>query len=88
MEFLLDKSGKGYRCDQVDVYVRELRQEYRQLTEAYQELLGQKDAIAQALIYAQMTAQGIVASAQAEAEQIRCAAYQPYGVQPGMAAWR
>ena len=89
MEFSIDKKGEGYRCDQVDAYVRELRQEYRKVSEAYEELMRQKDAIAMAIVHAEITAQSIVAAAEAQAEQIRYAAYQPYGpassvIQPGM----
>jgi len=87
MEFSIDKKGEGYRRDQVDDYVRELRQEYRKISEAYGELLRQRDAVATALVRAEMTAQGIVAAAEAQAEQIRYAAYQPYAGVPATMAW-
>ena len=91
MEFMAEKNG--YNREQVDAYVRQLRQEYQQVFEANKALKRecdafalQKDAIAQALIQAEMTAQNIIAQAQAEAGQMRYGGYQPpqqqgYGMQ-------
>jgi len=36
MEFLVDKRGEGYQREQVDAYIRELRQTYQQMYEAHQ----------------------------------------------------
>ena len=113
MEFMVDKKGEGYLREQVDAYIRELRQTYQQMYEAHQVMRqrydelerrhdeqlkrqqrleadaeayqSQKDAIAQALIQAQMAAQSVLANAQAEADRMHYPGYQqqPYGMAQG-----
>ena len=47
MEFLIEKSGGGYQKEQVDAYVRELRQAYQKMYEAYQMAYRQYEALEQ-----------------------------------------
>ena len=43
MEFMTDPGGGGYRREQVDSYVGELRRMYREIFEAHRELQRQYD---------------------------------------------
>ena len=74
------KERNGYSKEQVDAYIKTLNDEYVKVTEEYQKLLEETEeqkkdtsyteAIAAALINAEISGKQIIADAQLEAKQI------------------
>ena len=80
MEFLLDKRGEGYQREQVDAYIRELRQTYQQMYEAYQTAHREYTALEKR--YGELQQKYQALEAQAQKQQAQMAGMQYPGYQP------
>jgi len=96
MEFMTDKKGEGYQKDQVDAYIRELRQTYQQMYEAYQAMQRQSGELERRCADLQRKLQSLEAETQTLRQQaqmypqanapgagMQYPAYQQYAAQYG-----
>jgi len=83
MEFLIDRKGDGYQRDQVDAYVRELRQTYQQMYESYQVMQRQCEALEQRYIELQKKCEQLETEALLQKQQagMQYPGYQAYPAQ-------
>jgi len=82
MEFLIEKRGEGYQREQVDAYIRELRQTYQQMYDAYQMAHREYAALEKHCGELQQRCQALEAEAQSQQAQMhpgmQYPGYQPY----------
>ncbi|MCL2298749.1 MAG: hypothetical protein FWC27_01220 [Firmicutes bacterium] len=78
MEFLTAKKGEGYQKEQVDAYIRELRQTYQQMYEACQMAQRQYEALEQRCGELQRSCQSLEAELLAQRQPVNPQAGMPY----------